>query len=179
MTSIPGWQNPTQSIGLASCLLAFVCCAIAWIRGRSVPLLRKLSAILAVLEAALFLDMAFNGRWLLHDWLENQAIARGLYDLRTVPQIVALCFLGGCAATGIALVLWHLRGKAGAALAACGGILSVGCWCVEVVSLHAVDHVLYSTVDGVMLVALAWIAFAIMTGGGILWHLFAFRAHAR
>jgi hypothetical protein len=178
MTSIPGWPSATQSIGLAACLFAFVCCAIAWIRGRSVPLLRRVSAILAVLEAALFLDMAFNGRWLLHDWLENQAIARGLYAMRTGPQIAALCFLGGCATAAIAFTLWRLRGNTGASLAPCGGILSVGCWCVEVVSLHAVDHVLYSTVDGVMLVALAWIAFALMTGAGILWHLLACRTHA-
>jgi hypothetical protein len=178
MISIHGGVNPTQFIGLSTCLFAFVCCVIAWIGGRGFPRFRRIAALLAVLEAALFLDMMFSGRWLLHDWLENEAKARGLYAARAGPQIAALCFLGGCAAAGIAWTLWRLRGKQGATLAACGGILSLVCWCVEAVSLHAVDRVLYRTFDGIMRVTLIWIACALMTGVGILGEMLAARAHA-
>jgi hypothetical protein len=179
MISIRGGLNPTQFIGLSTCSFAFVCCVIAWIGGRGFPALRRFAAMLAVLEAALLLDMAFSGRWLLHDWLESEAHARDLYDLRAGLQSAALCFLGGCIAAGIAWTLWRLRGEPGASLAACGGILSLGTWCVEVVSLHAVDRVLYRTFDGVMCVTLIWIVGALMTGAGILWEMLAVRAHVR
>lgn len=179
MISIRGGLNPTQLIGLSTYSFAFVCCVIAWIGGRGLPPLRRIAALLALLEAALLLDMVFSGRWLLHDWLEREANARGLYAMRAGLQSAALCFLGVCTAVGIAWTLWPLRGEPGASLAACGGILSLGTWCVEVVSLHAVDRVLYRTFDGVMHVTLIWIACALMTGAGVLWDMLACSAHAR
>jgi len=179
MTPISGWFNPTRLIGLTAYLFAFVCCVIAWIGLREIPLPRRLAAILAVLEAALFLDMAISGRWLLHDLLSDEAGARGLYAMRAGPQIAALSFLGACATVGMASALRRLRGRSGATLAACGGILSVWCWCVEVVSLHGVDRVLYQTVDGVMVVSLVWIACTLMTGVEVVWYMFDVRSHER
>jgi hypothetical protein len=58
-------------------------------------------------------------------------------------------------------------------LAACGGILSLCCWCVEVISLHSVDSLLYRSVDGVMVVRLAWATCSLMVGFGMLWDTFA------
>ena len=169
--------DPTRIIGLIACLFALVSCGIAWAIVRGAAHRGRLAAALAVFEAALFLDMAFNVRWQLHDLLENEAIARSLYGQRFGPQHVALSLIGCALAAGMGLALWRLRGRAGASLAVCGGILSLSCWCVEVISLHAVDAVLYRTVHGVMFVSLIWIVCSLMTGVGILWDALAFRTH--
>ena len=178
MISLAGWLNPTRVIGLSAYLFALVSCGIAWARGRGTPRGPRLAAVLAVLEAGLLLDMAFSARWLLHDLLENVAIANGLYSHRVGPQLGALGFLGVAAAAGMGLAFQRLRGRKGAIVAACGALLSVSCWFVEVISLHATDTVFYYTVDGVMLVSLCWVACALMTGLGILWDTPASHAHA-
>jgi hypothetical protein len=123
------------------------------------------------------MDMAFSFRSLLHDLLENEAIAKGLYAHRAGPQIAALGLLSAAGAAGMGLAFQRLRGRTGAIVAVCGAVLAFSCWCVEVISLHATDTVFYSTVDGVMLVSLCWVACPLMTGLGILWDAPAARAH--
>lgn len=169
MISFAEWLNATRIIGLAAYLLALVSCAIAWTYGHGAAHKRRLAAVIGALEATLLLDMALDGRWRLHDLLVEESIARNFYMLREGPQIVAIGILGIGAAAGIGWALWNFRGRAGASLAACGAVLSLACWCVEVVSLHAVDIVFYREVFGVMLVAGVWIACALMTSMGILW----------
>jgi hypothetical protein len=56
-------------------------------------------------------------------------------------------------------------------VAICGAILSLSCWCAEVISLHAVDAIFHATINGIMLVSLIWVAGSLMTGLGILWDL--------
>ena len=60
------------------------------------------------------------------------------------------------------------RGKVGARLALSGILLSVVVWCVEVVSLHAVDHILYHLIGKWMVVCALWILACLMTSIGIL-----------
>jgi hypothetical protein len=167
--TLAGWLNATRIIGLSAYLLALVSCAIAWAYGHGAAHKRRLAAVIGALEAALLLDMALDGRWWLHDLLENELIARRLYPLREGPQVVALGILGIGAVAGIGWALWSFRGRAGASLAACGAVLSLACWGVEVISLHGVDLVFYREIYGVKLVAGVWIACALMTGMGILW----------
>lgn len=169
MVAFAEWLNPTRSIGLISYLFAAVCSGVAWTTRRASLRLRNLAAIFAVLEVALFLDVAFSVRWRLHDLLENAAIRSNLYAQRTGPQLAALALLALAAAVGITLVSWRFRGRSGAIVAACGAIFSVSIWCAEVVSLHTTDEVFYYRVGGVMLVSLCWIASSLMTGLGILW----------
>jgi hypothetical protein len=169
MSSIAVWSNPTQIIGLTANLLAMVSCGVAWAKVSGAPHRRRLAAILAILEAALFVDMLFNGRWKLHDLLAGEAMATGFYAGRTDPQIAVLCLLAGSALAGMGFIVWRLRKRPGASLAACGGFLSLTCWCVEVVSLHAVDAMLYQRFHGFMAVSLVWVTCALMTGLGILW----------
>jgi len=47
-------------------------------------------------------------------------------------------------------------------------LLSVVVWCVEVVSLHAVDHILYHSIGKWMVVSALWILACFMTSIGIL-----------
>lgn len=177
MGSTAGLLNPTRIIGLAAYAFALVSCAIAWVRGHRSQRRRRLAVILTALETALLLDSVFNGRWLLHDSLSRLAMANHLYGERFGPQHVALDLLGSAVVVGIGFALWLFRGRPGASLAATGGILSLGCWWVEVISLHAVDSLLYQRVDGVMLVRLVWAACSLMMGVGILWDTFAKHAH--
>lgn len=177
MVSTTAWLSPTRAIGLSAYLFAFVSCVVAWLKSSGPPHRKRLAAILAELEAALLLDMTFDVRWMLHALVDRVAMAKGVYGLRAGPQVVMLVLLGGIVAGAMGLALWRFRGRTGASLAACGGILSLSCWCAEVISLHAVDAVAYHVVHGVMLVSLAWIACSLMTGVGILWDAFVFRFH--
>ncbi|MGA2970809.1 MAG: hypothetical protein ABSE75_13525 [Acidimicrobiales bacterium] len=178
MLSLAGWLNPTRIIGLIAYLLSAISCGIAWAGSRGIPRQRKLATVLAVLEAGLFLDMAFSIRLLLHDMLAGDAKMENLYAHRTPLQIAALGALSAAAATGMGLAFQRLRGSAGGIMATCGAILSLCCWCAEVISLHAFDTVLYCQVGGVMLVSLCWVTCALMTGLGILWDFRAARADA-
>jgi hypothetical protein len=162
---------------MAAYLFGATSCCIAW--ARSGGTLRRLAALLGALEAGLFLDMVFNGRWLLHGLLANLAIAENLYAERVQPQLAALSLLGAAAAAGMGLALPSLRGRPGASVAVCGAILSSSCWCAEVISLHAFDAAFHAKVKGVMLVSLVWIAGALMTGLGILWEARAYHATSR
>ncbi len=60
------------------------------------------------------------------------------------------------------------RAKPGALLAVSGALLSLITWCIEVVSLHQIDAVLYHQVWGFMVVSFVWIAGCLMTSVGIL-----------
>ncbi|MGD0938420.1 MAG: hypothetical protein ABR905_01825 [Terracidiphilus sp.] len=169
MISLAEWLTPTRFIGLGVYLFAAICCGAAWTRSRGGGRANRLPAILTVLEAGLFLDMASNLRWGLHGLLESEAIREDLYALRTGPQLAVLGFLGLTAAAAMGMVIRRLRGRYGATVAACGAILSLSLWCAEVISLHATDTILYRKVGGAMLVSLGWIVSSLMTGLGELW----------
>lgn len=65
-------------------------------------------------------------------------------------------------------VLRLFRGRYGAVLAVWGACLAIGLWLTEVISLHAVDHVLYSRLGSLLYVCCLWIAASLMTSVGIL-----------
>jgi len=112
--------------------------------------------------------MALNLRWRLHDVFVHQALALKLYNGRSGPQLAALGFAGLVAAIAIGGALTRLRGRVGARLAVFGMIVWLGCWCAEVVSLHAIDAVLYEPINKFKLVCLVWVACSSMIGLGVL-----------
>jgi len=169
MTSIAGWLSPTRTIGLIAYAFAAICCGIAWARSSGTPHPSRLAAVLALLEAGLFLDMAFSVRWHLHDLIEAEAIRKNIYAQRVGPQLAALGLLSVAATAGMGLALQRLRGRPGTILAVCSALLSLSLWCAEVISLHATDRVLHHAVGKVMMVGLCWFACSTMTGMGILW----------
>jgi hypothetical protein len=177
MNSLAGIENPTRLIGLAAYFFSAMMCGCTWIRSLGTPRPLRLGAVLAMLNACLFFDILLDGRWRLHDLLEGEAIARSLYIQRTIPQIAALVLLGIVMAFGMVRALVRYRGRAGATMAVCGAVLSLGCWCAEVISLHTVDAVFYCTVKGVMLVSMSWIISSLMMGLGILWDTRTASAH--
>jgi hypothetical protein len=131
----------------------------------------RLPAVLGSIEGALLIDAIFSVRWRIHDLLKDEATSLDLYSERSAPQVIALVLIAVAAGVVVAIVLWRLRGRPSAGLAVGGVIVSLTCWIIEVISLHAVDALLYRTVHGVMRVSIVWIAASLMTGVGILMNM--------
>jgi hypothetical protein len=121
-----------------------------------------------VIEGALVLDMVFNWRWTIHQELMDLAQRWNEYEIRRSPQVIAIAILAVLLLVGLITALRLLRGRAGALLAVSGVLLSLVLWCTEVVSLHALDHVLYHLLGPWMLVSLVWVFAGLMTSAGIL-----------
>lgn len=171
------WQSPytfrmtaTHVAGLMAYGAATVACLFSRARAGRDPVMARVSALLAVVEALLLFDIVFNWRWALHNWLQDVFVAHHLYDRRRVVQVLMLAVV----AAALALAIWFVLRRSRAsrhqwALAAvCGGCLSVGVWCVEVISLHEVDRILYIRVAGVLVVAYLWALPCLLTTVSIL-----------
>jgi hypothetical protein len=158
----------TRAGGLVAYATAATCCGIAWIRTKAGRRTSRLAAVLTLIESALLLDMAFNWRWKLHQALMDFAMRKHEYSQRGLPQLIVVILLGALLLFGW-LVAWRsFRGRGTTLLAVSGALLSLVLWCIEVVSLHAVDHVLYYSLDGMMAVTLLWLLSCTMTSVGIL-----------
>lgn len=159
------WANPTRLVGVSVYLTGTICCVVASQRNQ---VSSRLSQKLAAVEGILLLDILFDWRWKLHDFLQQLAVRDNLYEGRRDWQIVALI---GLLMAFCALAWWtlrSLRGRPGALLAVNGALLSVVCWCSEVVSLHDVDVEYYRLHGPFMMVSLFWVFGALMTSFGVL-----------
>jgi hypothetical protein len=166
MIASPEWLNPTRALGLVAYATAAVCCCIRWMKAKGE--IARLAAVLLVIEAILLLDMAFNWRWKLHQALMDLAQHEHEYGQRRLPQTIVLLVLACVLLYGIYRCWRAFRHRGTTLLAVCGTLLSMVLWCTEVISLHAVDHVLYLSLSGVMAVSLLWIISCSMTSIGIL-----------
>jgi hypothetical protein len=162
------WLTPTRASGIAAYGVAATSCGIVWARAKGSRSVRKIAAWLTAIESALLLDMSVNGRWKLHQLFVNIAQNQHEYGQRRLPQMILITFLLAILFASLYLSLRLLRGKPGALLAISGALLSLITWCIEVVSLHQVDAVLYRQVWGGMVVSFVWIAGCLMTSVGIL-----------
>ena len=162
------WLTPTRATGIIAYGIAMVCCGLAWARSRRLRTNSQLAALLTAIEGALVLDMVFNWRWMIHQQLMNLAQSRNEYEIRRSPQLIAIAILAVLLLVGLLAALRVLRGRAGALLAVSGVLLSLVLWCTEVVSLHAMDHILYHPLGPWMIVCLVWVFAGLMTSVGIL-----------
>jgi hypothetical protein len=162
------WLNPTRAVGLLAYGTATICCGITWIRAKTRGQDWRLAALLTLIEGLLLLDIAFNWRWMLHALVGDVARSRHEYALRKEPQVMALVILGALLLLSMLAALRLFRGKVGGRLAIWGALLSVFVWCVEVVSLHEADHILYHLIGKWMVVSALWILACLMTSIGIL-----------
>lgn len=105
---------------------------------------------------------------MLYDLLRGEAAAHHLYDMRRGPQAVMLVLLSGLMLLAIGFGLRQFHGRAGAWLAFTGAMLSVGIWCSEIISLHAMDAFLYHPIGPEMVINFLWLAACTMTSVGIL-----------
>lgn len=159
---------PTSMIGLVAYGAAAVCCGMAWIGARTRGHRLTVAGIAAVIEAALFADTAFNGRWALHGLLMGAAQQRNLYAERKLPQAIGLAVLACLSLAAVRFTLRAFRGRPGAALASCGLLGSLVLWSIEVISLHQVDGILYRRAGPFMSISFLWAASALITSIGIL-----------
>ena len=162
------WMNPTRACGLAAYGAATLCCGIAWVRSRSFPKTSSPAGWLTLLEAALLLDMAFNGRWLLHQFFVDVAQHHNEYAARRAPQVVVDTLLVALLFFAAFRALRRFRKSPAALLAVLGGMLSIFTWCAEVVSLHQVDSILYHPVGPWMAVCFLWVSACLVTSVSIL-----------
>jgi hypothetical protein len=128
----------------------------------------QLAALLTIVEGFLLLDLIFNWRWILHDLLQDQAIRWKLYACRSWLQTMALGILAVLLFTGLLTAWRQLRRRVGAFLAVFGGLLSLVLWCTEVISLHAIDHILYHRIGELTIVSFDRVGVCLITAGGIL-----------
>src|ERR1700677_3168635 len=108
MISPSDWISPTRMVGMAVHLLAAIVCGCAWVQNKRRFYGFPLVLSLAILETALFLDAAFNWRWMLHGFLANTAVVNGVYGQRRLPQVLALLALSGMASYALIFACWRL-----------------------------------------------------------------------
>jgi hypothetical protein len=160
-------SNPTRFTGVTAYGATLACCVTAWARAKGDPARSRLAAILTFFEGCLLLDMIFNVRWILHQFFMDEAKMLAVYASRRGPQALALVVLVGTFFIALRVASQKFHGRGGALLAVSGALLSLVLWCTEVVSLHAVDHILYHTVGSVMTVTFLWIVACAMTSVGV------------
>ncbi len=163
----PGWGSLTHVAGIVSYSLAAISALIAWIRVRKSRERAQLAAFLTIIEGALLLDVIFDWRWALHSFILRESMKYGLYGYRSIPQIVMLLLLAVVVLPAATSAQRRVRGRPGATIALWGLFLSLTCWCVEVISLHATDSILYHPAGPFMLVAFVWMAACGLTAIGI------------
>jgi hypothetical protein len=162
------WLTPTRASGIAAYGVAVTSCGIVWARCRGARNVRKIAAWLTAIESVLLLDMIVDGRWVLHHFFVNIAQNQHEYDLRSFPQLIVVTILGGILLVSLFFCLRLLRARIGALLAVSGVLLSLITWCIEVVSLHQIDAILYYPVCKWMVIGLVWILACLTTSIGIL-----------
>jgi hypothetical protein len=164
MVALEVGLSATRVAGLVAYSVSLALCASRCLRERRI---NGLYGILSLAQLVLLLDIVFDWRWMLHERLLQNAMAHGVYGARRPGQLLWLCILMGFVAAGVVLVTVKLQSRRGAAIAVIGTIFSVGLRCMEVVSYHWVDAVMYSRVGAVMLVGILWIALALFTCLGV------------
>jgi len=162
------WLSPTRATGIVAYAVAAACSAIAWASARRVRVVSRLAASLTAIESLLLIDMIVNARWMLHDMFATAAQRRHEYDLRHLPQSLFVTVLAGILLVSLIYVARLYRARIGAVLAISGALLSLITWCIEVVSLHQVDAILYYQVGDLMAVSLIWFVASLLTSVGIL-----------
>lgn len=139
--------NATQMAGLGATASAMVACVVA---------AKAPWRLLAVFHGVLFLEILLGLRHQIHALAGRGLMAEALYGERRPMQIA---LLAGMLAAGV-LILWlagrqkHLPAKVGMLSS---GLLAA-LFVVEVISLHAIDAVLYRRIGPLMVIGFLWVA---------------------
>jgi len=146
--------NPTQITGVLA--FAAAACACAWAATRAGGRRDSVWLPLALLHALFALEIVFGLRHRVHGAVDVFLIDRGWYGQREPLQhalLVAALLTGGAGLVG--LLRWSRSNRAStpAVLAGCVVLALFG---LEMISLHAIDAVLYRPIGPVMLIGLLW-----------------------
>jgi hypothetical protein len=160
------WLTPVKASGMAAYLIASVACAATAVRAAD-RRASRLAAALCALDVVLLLDMGFNWRWKLNEWLRTGAISHHWYSERSGPQVAVLVCIGAVLVSAGVTLSRRFLSVRGATLAISGALLSIGCWLTEVVSLHQTDAVLFHRAGPLMVVSFVWMIACAMTAVGM------------
>jgi hypothetical protein len=164
------WFSITRGLGITAFCISFAASSLRLAKCSEDGAFRRFYSVLCAVQFFLLLDMAFDWRWKLHDFWMRAAMSSGVYEQRRGPQLLAVGILAVALASFSVAILYSMRRRIGAAMAAVGTLLSVGLWATEAISYHSVDSVLYWTAGGSggpMVVSLAWCALAAITCIGV------------
>lgn len=145
---LPFETNPTQVAGLLGFAASTLACLWAARRRHSGGW-----ALLALVHAALWIDILLNTRHRLHDVVNAALTASGLYESRVWLQAALLLALAA-----LAVFAWRARRRAGLAVVATAVLIAL--MLVEAISWHESDRMLYTHVGPLLLIAYAWLACA-------------------
>jgi hypothetical protein len=148
LLNLPFQNNPTQLAGLLAFAASTAACVWAARRQHSGGW-----TVLAVVHAALWLDILLNTRHRAHDVVNAALVALGLYGSRVWLQAALLLAL-----VAVVVLAWRVRRRASAAVAATAVLVALVF--VEAISWHESDRVLYTHVGPLLLIAYAWLACA-------------------
>jgi hypothetical protein len=148
MFNLPFQTNPTQLAGLLAFAASTAACVWAARRQHSGGW-----TALAVVHAALWLDILLNTRHRLHDVVNAALLAIGVYESRVWLQAALLLVLAA-----VAVLAWRARRRAGVAVVATAVLLAL--LLVEAISWHESDRLLYTHLGPLLLIAYAWLACA-------------------
>lgn len=147
-------MNPTQLLGILTFLAAAI---IAWLASRrcSHPMWRLNTAIYLLLS----IEISIGLRHQLQQMVRSEAKNQGLYETRQSYQPYMIGFILLMLALTCAVVLIRKRWAAQPLplWSAFSLVAVLGIFLVEVISLHAVDRVLYYRIGGVLLIGYLWL----------------------
>jgi hypothetical protein len=150
--------NPTQITGVLAFTAAACACVLAArrARGRTAAVWKLLAALQIVFVAEIVLGLRHE----IHGGVDAFLQDRGWYSQRQPVQLgllVAAVLLGGAGMVAVLRLSRSHRAAAPGMLASC---VVVALFALEMISLHAIDAVLYRLIGPVMLIAVLWVACA-------------------
>ena len=143
--------DTTQWVGMAGfSVAAFLCVCVAR-RGHTGWW------VLAALNALLVVEIVTGLRYRIHDLVNARLRAQGLYESRTLGQVILIA----AALVVLLAVRFKVRTQVGSPSfhsALTGACFAVSIFLIEAISLHDVDALLYHPVGPVLAIAFLWLA---------------------
>jgi hypothetical protein len=148
--------NFTQLAGLIGFgLAALLCARAAWSQRQA----RSLWVALSIIYLMMFADVLIQLRHLIRVEIVDVLKVLGVYGDRQSAQTALLIGLGVIAAFFSLRLLIRMRGLAmSAQLAFVGTVFVFALYVLELISLHAIDAILYRPIGPVLLIGWLWMA---------------------
>lgn len=150
--------NLTQTVGLSAFLLAFICCAVRSQNG----VWRVLAMLFLLFTFELAVETRHGARVLVNNFMQYADI----YGNRGWLQVLLILIL----MIGLVFVFKHVvyprllvRSTGRQKLAVAAASLLILLFAIELVSVHAIDAILYSSIAGVMVIGWLWLLLAGVT----------------
>ncbi len=161
MTAASPGADATQLAGVLAFAAAAACCAWRGVRAASHGdrvVWRSMAVVHAILAIEVIVGVRYEARLAVDAWLE----ARRLYSGREALQWALVVAAVAALAAGTAMLLRVSRTAAALRLALLGSAAAVAVFCVESVSMHRVDAVLYAAAGPIRSIGWLWVCAAVL-----------------